>query len=179
MLYAEGSLTTIKGTMKVLVLGSSPKVMGRVATPTRVIASLVMITRASSWSGYSLSDSKVISGDDSRGFLIYRKVATTYEVFNLVLQIVALLGVVFIVTVEVAASAVPFLGSSSYRVGGFDESFLLDLEEDLSPGGVERNVGELGNSLLGSLRPLTWEPRRWAPRGLSPQALLIFALLFH
>ncbi|RWV80039.1 hypothetical protein GW17_00058741 [Ensete ventricosum] len=40
-LYTEGSSTIIKGTMKVLVLGSSPKVMGRVATPTRVITSPV------------------------------------------------------------------------------------------------------------------------------------------
>ncbi|RWV87342.1 hypothetical protein GW17_00050682 [Ensete ventricosum] len=122
MLYAEGSLTTIKGTMKVLVLGSSPKVMGRVATPTGVIASLVMITRASSWSGYSLSDSKVISGS-------------------------------------------PLLGVSS----GLLHEHKLSLPRSCRhPRGVERNVGELGNSLLGSLRPLTWEPKRWAPERTQP-----------
>ncbi|RRT62254.1 hypothetical protein B296_00043528 [Ensete ventricosum] len=70
------------------------------------------------------------------------EVATTYEVFNLVLQIVALLGVVSVVTMEAAvASAVLFLVSSPHRVGGFEESFLLDLEEDLNSGGGDEEVG--------------------------------------
>ncbi|RWW50374.1 hypothetical protein BHE74_00043384 [Ensete ventricosum] len=79
----------------------------------------------------------------------------------------------------VVASAIPFLGSNPHRVRDFDESFLPDLEENLSMGRVERNIREPGNDLLDSLRPLPWEPRRWAPRGLSPRALLIFMLLRH
>ncbi|RZR72378.1 hypothetical protein BHM03_00013036 [Ensete ventricosum] len=103
-----------------------------------------------------------------------------YEVLNLVLQIVALLGVMSVVTMEaVVASAIPFLDSNPHRVEDFDESFLPDLEENLSMGRVERNIREPGNNLLDSLRPLPWEPRRWAPRGLSPRALLIFMLLRH
>ncbi|RWW48019.1 hypothetical protein BHE74_00045961 [Ensete ventricosum] len=39
-LCAEGSLTTTKETMRILVLGSSSEVMGRVVMPTGVIASL-------------------------------------------------------------------------------------------------------------------------------------------
>ncbi|RWV98635.1 hypothetical protein GW17_00038504 [Ensete ventricosum] len=79
----------------------------------------------------------------------------TYEVFNLVLQVVALLGVVSVIAVEaVVAYVVSFLGSCPHRVGGFKESFLPDLEEDLSQGRVERNVGEPGNNLFGSLCPL-------------------------
>ncbi|RRT39647.1 hypothetical protein B296_00023279 [Ensete ventricosum] len=108
------------------------------------------------------------------------EVATIYEVFNLVLQIIALLGVMSVVAMEAAVvSAVPFLSSSPHRVGGFEESFLSDLKEDLNLGGVEHNVGEPGNDLLGSLCPLPWEPRRWAPRGLSPRVLLIFVLHYH
>ncbi|RRT47342.1 hypothetical protein B296_00052210 [Ensete ventricosum] len=64
-LYTEGSSTTIKGTMKVLVLGSSPKVMGRVVMPTGVITSPVNPVKVEVMgmrSRYSLSDSKVIPG---------------------------------------------------------------------------------------------------------------------
>ncbi|RRT68015.1 hypothetical protein B296_00006914 [Ensete ventricosum] len=62
------------------------------------------------------------------------EVVVMYEVFNLVLQVVALLGVMSVVMEEaVVASTVTFLGSSPHQVGGFEESFLLDLEEDLSP----------------------------------------------
>ncbi|RWW04817.1 hypothetical protein GW17_00031931 [Ensete ventricosum] len=59
---------------------------------------------------------------------------------------------------EVVAPVVAFLGSTPHQVGGFEESFLSDLEEDLSPGGVEWSVGEPGDDLLGSFRPLRWEP---------------------
>ncbi|RWW74967.1 hypothetical protein BHE74_00017032 [Ensete ventricosum] len=53
------------------------------------------------------------------------------------LQIVALLDVVSVVTVEaVVASAITFLGFSHHRVGGFEETFLRDLEKDLGPGRV-------------------------------------------
>ncbi|RRT34309.1 hypothetical protein B296_00040023 [Ensete ventricosum] len=73
-----------------------------------------------------------------------------------------------IVTVEMAVvSAVSFLGSSPH------------LEEDLSPSGVEQNVGEPRNGLLSPLHPLPWEPKRWAPKGLSPRALLILTILCH
>ncbi|RWV82647.1 hypothetical protein GW17_00055833 [Ensete ventricosum] len=44
-LYAKGSLTTMKGIINVLVLSSSPKVMGKVAMPIGVIASLVNPTK--------------------------------------------------------------------------------------------------------------------------------------
>ncbi|RRT42855.1 hypothetical protein B296_00056832 [Ensete ventricosum] len=69
-----------------------------------------------------------------------------YEVFNLVLHVIALLGVMSVVAVEVTvAPAVTFLGLSLHWVRGFKESFLPNLEEDLSLGRVEQNVGELGN----------------------------------
>ncbi|RZS16105.1 hypothetical protein BHM03_00048059 [Ensete ventricosum] len=85
-----------------------------------------------------------------------------------------------VVSVEsIVVSAVPFLGSSHHQVGGFEKSFLPDLKEDLSPGGVERNVREPRNGMLGPLRSLPWEPRRWASRRLNPRALLIFTLLRH
>ncbi|RZS10102.1 hypothetical protein BHM03_00041270 [Ensete ventricosum] len=42
------------------------------------------------------------------------------------------------------AHAVAFLGSTPHRVGGFEESFLLDLEDDLSPGRVEWTLLLLG-----------------------------------
>ncbi|RZR96746.1 hypothetical protein BHM03_00025800 [Ensete ventricosum] len=104
----------------------------------------------------------------------------SYEVFNLVLQVVALLGVVSVVPVEaIVASVVTFLGSSPHWVGGFEESILPDLEEDLGPGRVKWNVGEPGNGLFDSFGPLPWEPGRWAPRGFDPWLLLIFALLCH
>ncbi|RZR94522.1 hypothetical protein BHM03_00023215 [Ensete ventricosum] len=65
----------------------------------------------------------------------------------MVLQVVTLLGVVSIAIVETTvASVVTFLGLSPHRVRVFEESFLLDLEEDLSLGRVERNVGELVNA---------------------------------
>ncbi|RWW46337.1 hypothetical protein BHE74_00047731 [Ensete ventricosum] len=78
--------------------------------------------------------------------------------FDLVLQVIALLGVVSVVTVEATiVLVVTFLNLSPYRVGGFEESFLPDLEEDLGPGRVEQNVGEPRNNLFGSFRPLPLE----------------------
>ncbi|RWW64781.1 hypothetical protein BHE74_00027956 [Ensete ventricosum] len=70
-----------------------------------------------------------------------------------------------------------FLGSSPHQVGGFQESFLPDLEEDLSPDRVEWNVRELRNSLFGSFRPLHLESEQQTLRGFGPQPLLVFALL--
>ncbi|RWW81528.1 hypothetical protein BHE74_00010072 [Ensete ventricosum] len=170
MLYAKGSSTTIKGTMKVLVLGSSPKVMGRVATPTGVIASPINPVKVEVMGMRSRVSYGLLPGISfpyrgaiaTRGWAVYYdvylslhgafraegrlawlsyipvEVATLYEVLNLVLQIVALLGVVSVVAVEaIVASAVPFLSSSPHRVGGFEESFLPDLEETLGPGRVE------------------------------------------
>ncbi|RRT33424.1 hypothetical protein B296_00051994, partial [Ensete ventricosum] len=101
------------------------------------------------------------------------EVAMTYEVFDRILQVIALLGVMSVITVEAAvAPAVMFLSSSPHRVGGFEESFLSNLDEDLSPGRVERNVGEPGNDLFGSFRLLPLESGRWAPRGFGPRSLL-------
>ncbi|RZR72598.1 hypothetical protein BHM03_00014885 [Ensete ventricosum] len=77
------------------------------------------------------------------------------------------------------ASAVAFLGLNPHWVGGFEESFLPDLEEDLSLDKVEWSVGELGNDLLYSFRPLPWELGWWAPRGFDPRSLLVFPLLCH
>ncbi|RWV80467.1 hypothetical protein GW17_00058263 [Ensete ventricosum] len=79
----------------------------------------------------------------------------------------------------IITSAVPVLGSRPHRVGCFEESLLSDLEKNLSPSGVERDIGRSRNSLLASLRPPPWEPRGWAPRGLSPGVLLIFMFLRH
>ncbi|RWV82011.1 hypothetical protein GW17_00056521 [Ensete ventricosum] len=70
-----------------------------------------------------------------------------------------------------------FLGSSPHQVGGFQESFLPDLEEDLSPDRVEWNVREPRNSLFGSFHPLPLESEQRTPRGFDPQPLLVFALL--
>ncbi|RZR83196.1 hypothetical protein BHM03_00009764 [Ensete ventricosum] len=212
-LYAEGRSTTIKGTMKILVLSSLPKVIGRVAMPIGVIASSVFILgfegdpRITPGSGPLLDFCTGISfpcrgaittlsraayndvylplhrAFRVEGWLVWLpyisiEVATTYEVLDLILQIIAFLSVVSVVTVEATImSAVPVLGLRLHRVGGFEESFLSNLEENLSPGRVERNVGWSRNDLLGSLCPLPWEPKRWAPRGLIPQALLILMLL--
>ncbi|RRT34938.1 hypothetical protein B296_00058442 [Ensete ventricosum] len=107
-------------------------------------------------------------------------VAAMYEVLDLVLQIIAFLGIMPVITVEATiTSVVPVLGSRPQRVGSFEEFLLWDLEKDLCPSGVERNIGRPGNSLLTSLHPPPWEPRGWAPRGLSPGALLIFTFLRH
>ncbi|RWW50659.1 hypothetical protein BHE74_00043062 [Ensete ventricosum] len=38
-------------------------------------------------------------------------------------------------------STVPVLSPRLHRFGGFEESFLLDLEEDLNPGRVDEKVG--------------------------------------
>ncbi|RWW81188.1 hypothetical protein BHE74_00010443 [Ensete ventricosum] len=72
--------------------------------------------------------------------------------FNLVLQVVALLGVVSVVTMEVAVAPV-VKPLSPHWIGGFKKPFLPDLEEDLGPGRVEWGVGEPGDVLLGSLCP--------------------------
>ncbi|RRT60047.1 hypothetical protein B296_00045235 [Ensete ventricosum] len=85
------------------------------------------------------------------------EMVATYEVIDLVLQVVALHDVM--------------------SVGGFEESFLPNLEEDLSPGRVKRNVGESRNDLFGSFHPLPLESGRWALRGFNPQLLLVFALI--
>ncbi|RWW65115.1 hypothetical protein BHE74_00027599 [Ensete ventricosum] len=76
-------------------------------------------------------------------------------------------------------SAVPIFGSRSQRVGSFEESLLSDLEEDLYPSGVERNIGWPRHGLLTSLYPPLWEPREWTPRGFTPGALMIFMFLRH
>ncbi|RWW62618.1 hypothetical protein BHE74_00030245 [Ensete ventricosum] len=57
------------------------------------------------------------------------EVTPTYEVFNLVLQVV--------VTVE--ATVAPL---SPHWIGGFEKPFLSDLEEDLGPGRVDWGIGE-------------------------------------
>ncbi|RRT46015.1 hypothetical protein B296_00030069 [Ensete ventricosum] len=102
------------------------------------------------------------------------------EVFDMVLQVVALLDVMTVVTVEAAvAPAVTLLGPSPHRVRGFEESFLLDLEEDLSPDRVKWSVGELGHDLLGSFHSLPWEPEQWALGGFDLRSLLVFTLLCH
>ncbi|RWV81433.1 hypothetical protein GW17_00057148 [Ensete ventricosum] len=41
-------------------------------------------------------------------------------------------------------SAVPVLYSRPHRVGSFEESLLLDLEKNLSPSGVERDIDDRG-----------------------------------
>ncbi|RWV84408.1 hypothetical protein GW17_00053876, partial [Ensete ventricosum] len=52
------------------------------------------------------------------------EVAATYEVLDLVFQIVTFFGVVSVVAVEAAvAFAIPLYGSSPYRVGGFRSPF--------------------------------------------------------
>ncbi|RWW37798.1 hypothetical protein BHE74_00057037 [Ensete ventricosum] len=108
------------------------------------------------------------------------EVVTTYEVLDLVLQIIPLLGIVPIIAVEVViTSAVPVLVLRPHQVRSFEESLFSDLEKNLSPSGVERDIRRPRNGLLTSLRPPPWEPRRWAPRGLSPRALLIFTFLRH
>ncbi|RWW50216.1 hypothetical protein BHE74_00043555 [Ensete ventricosum] len=57
------------------------------------------------------------------------------SLLHLCLGVIALLSVMTVVMVEaVVTSAITLLRSSLHRVGGFEESFLLDLEEDLSPG---------------------------------------------
>ncbi|RRT56768.1 hypothetical protein B296_00032267 [Ensete ventricosum] len=84
-----------------------------------------------------------------------------------------------VVVEATVASAVAFLGLNPHWVGGFEESFLPDLEEDLNLDKVEWSVGELGNRLLYSFRPLPWELGWWAPRGFDPRSLLVFALLCH
>ncbi|RRT46438.1 hypothetical protein B296_00047398 [Ensete ventricosum] len=125
-------------TMKVLILSSSSKVIERVATLTGVIVSLGCPVLEIS--------SGLLHGHKlslPRSCRHPRSVEAT------------------------VASAVSFFSSSPHWIRGFEESFLPDLEEDLNLSGVERNVGEPRNDLLGSLRPLPWEPRRWAARGLS------------
>ncbi|RRT78676.1 hypothetical protein B296_00007115 [Ensete ventricosum] len=73
------------------------------------------------------------------------EVAMTYEVLDLVLQIISLLDIVPIVMVEATiTSAVPVLYSRPHRVGSFEESLLLDLEKNLSPSGVERDIDDRG-----------------------------------
>ncbi|RWW06571.1 hypothetical protein GW17_00030091 [Ensete ventricosum] len=154
--YAEGSSTTMKETIRVLVLGSSLKVIGRVTTPEGAVASWVNPVKVEVMGVRSLL------------------------VLDLVLQVVALLGVMIEVAVEATvASAVAFLGLNPHWVGGFEESFLPDLEEDLSLDKVEWSVGELGNDLLYSFRPLPWELGWWALRGFNPRSLLVFPLLCH
>ncbi|RWW40631.1 hypothetical protein BHE74_00053937 [Ensete ventricosum] len=76
-------------------------------------------------------------------------------------------------------SAVPVLSLRPHRVGSFEESPLSDLEKDLCPSGVERDIGWSRNSLLTSLHPPPQEPRGWAPRGLSPRVLMILTFLRH
>ncbi|RWW63315.1 hypothetical protein BHE74_00029516 [Ensete ventricosum] len=80
------------------------------------------------------------------------EVTPTYEVFNLVLQVVALLGVVFVVTVE-AIVAPTVTSLSPHWIGGFEKPFLPNLEEDLGPGRVEWGIGEPGDGLLEARRP--------------------------
>ncbi|RRT48111.1 hypothetical protein B296_00043883 [Ensete ventricosum] len=75
--------------------------------------------------------------------------------------------------------AVPVLSFRPHRVGSFEESPLSDLEKDLCPSGVERDIGWSRNSLLTSLHPPPQEPRGWAPRGLSPRVLMILTFLRH
>ncbi|RZS07358.1 hypothetical protein BHM03_00038197 [Ensete ventricosum] len=194
-LYAEGRSTIIKGTMKVLVLGSSLKVTGRVATPTGVITSLVFTLgfegdpRIAPGSGHLLNFRTGI-GFPCRGANATRarvahydvylplhrtfwtegrlvrlhyvpvEVAATYEVLDLVLQIKALLGIVPVVVVEAAiTSAVLVLDSRPHRVRSFEESLLLDLEKNLNPSGVERDIGQPRIGLLASLHPPPWELR--------------------
>ncbi|RRT36945.1 hypothetical protein B296_00048853 [Ensete ventricosum] len=72
------------------------------------------------------------------------------KVFNLVIQVKALLSVVTIVMVKMAVAPVvaSVLNSSPHRVGGLKESSLSDLEEDLSPSRVEWSVEESGDNLL-------------------------------
>ncbi|RWW48330.1 hypothetical protein BHE74_00045601 [Ensete ventricosum] len=164
-LYAEGSSTTMKGTMRVLLLGSLSKVIERVAMPTGVMTSLmnpvkvkVMGVRSHWTTHYDiyLPHHGAFGAERQFAWLPHKLVEmTTDKVFDLVLQIIALIGVVTVVTVEVAvAPAIMLLGLSPYRVGGFEESFLPDLEEDLGPCRVEWSVGEPGDSLLDSFRPL-------------------------
>ncbi|RWW00205.1 hypothetical protein GW17_00036846 [Ensete ventricosum] len=75
--------------------------------------------------------------------------------------------------------AVPVRNSRPHRVGSFYESLLSDLEKNLCPSGVERDIGRSRSGLYASLHPPPWEPRGWAPRGPSPEALLIFTFLHH
>ncbi|RZS20857.1 hypothetical protein BHM03_00053421 [Ensete ventricosum] len=80
------------------------------------------------------------------------EVTLTYEVFNPVLQVVALLGVVSVVTVEATVAPV-VMPLSPHWIGGFEKLFLPDLEEDLSSSRFEGGVGEPGDGMLGSLYP--------------------------
>ncbi|RWW86927.1 hypothetical protein BHE74_00004276, partial [Ensete ventricosum] len=74
------------------------------------------------------------------------EVAMTYKVLDLVLQIIALLGVVFVVAVKAAiTSMVSVLSPRLHRVGDFEESFLPNLEENLGPSRIELNVRQPGN----------------------------------
>ncbi|RRT61366.1 hypothetical protein B296_00043122 [Ensete ventricosum] len=183
-LYVEERSTTIK----VLVLGSSPKVIGRVTTPTEVIASLVQYVDEAPCIYHNAPDAGVCNmGHDHQGVVMiwvfalgfkgdpriascsgplldfgagisfpcrgvvttcaraacddiylplhkaFRvegrlsllsyipvKVVTTYEVLDLVFQIITFFGVMFVVTVEAAvASAIPLYGLSPHRVGSF------------------------------------------------------------
>ncbi|RWW57852.1 hypothetical protein BHE74_00035324 [Ensete ventricosum] len=160
----------MKGTMRVLVLGSSPKVMGRVVMPIGVIASSVnpvkvevmgmrcrgVVTTRGRAAYYDIYLPLHGAFRTKRLFawLPYKpaEVTLTYEVFNLVLQIVALLGVMSVVAVEVAIALV-VTPLSPHWIGGFEKPFLSDLEEDLSPSRVEWGVGEPGDDLLNSLCP--------------------------
>ncbi|RRT64351.1 hypothetical protein B296_00006557 [Ensete ventricosum] len=93
------------------------------------------------------------------------KVAVTYEILDLVLQIIALLRIVPVVVVETTiTSVVSVLGSRPHRVGGFEESLLSDLEKNLSLSGVERDIERSRNGLLTSLHP------PWSPGGVPRES---------
>ncbi|RRT59715.1 hypothetical protein B296_00045596 [Ensete ventricosum] len=87
------------------------------------------------------------------------EMAAMHEVLDLVLQIISLLGIVPVVTVEATImSAISVLSSRPHRVGNFEESPLSDLEKDLRPSGVERDIGQSRNGLVASLYPPPLEP---------------------
>ncbi|RWW60817.1 hypothetical protein BHE74_00032152 [Ensete ventricosum] len=67
-------------------------------------------------------------------------VAPSYEVFNMILQVIAFLSVVPVVPVEatIAPAVTPYI---PHWIGNFQEPLLSDLEEDFGSGRIEWALG--------------------------------------
>ncbi|RRT74502.1 hypothetical protein B296_00004609 [Ensete ventricosum] len=78
------------------------------------------------------------------------EVSSMDEIFNLVLQVITLVDVVAVITVEATITlSVSLLRSCFYWVGRSDEAFFLDLKEDIGLVGVEGIGGGLKMAGLG------------------------------
>ncbi|RRT34112.1 hypothetical protein B296_00039620 [Ensete ventricosum] len=124
-LYVEGSATTMNDTNSVFDLGSSPTVTGRTAvpagetkSPVNPVSVRVVMVR--------VSIVPISKGD-------LRVLAPSRPLFDRGPGVVALLGVVTVVSMEATISSfitAPDLCSDWVR--GLDESLVSDLEKDLS-----------------------------------------------